>query len=326
MVGFEKDGARWHAERRKAILRSYPEIRQLIRPAPQTVWAIAGLIGLQYALAYGAAHLPIWAACALAWLVGVPVAHALGVAVHECAHDLVFFRPSENKWMSILTNMPLMFPAAIDFRGKHLQHHRYLGETPADLQAPTPAEARFTGTSSWRKLLWLCVGPLFFHGSHPEPGARPQRGWMAANILACVTTMPLIFALSPAAFWFLFLSAAWAFGPHPVGVRRYAEHVVLDPKQPTNSYYGFWSRLAFRVGHHVEHHDFPGIPWLHLERVRRTARPFYDSLKTIPSWSGLWWSFVWDTAHKVDRYAAASPARSMREGTVLRPSRPTTPA
>ncbi len=36
-------------------------------------------------------------------------------------------------------------------------------------------------------------------------------------------------------------------------------------------------------GYHVEHHDFPRVPWVRLPRVRRLAPEFYDSLHTYRS-------------------------------------------
>ncbi|NJK90267.1 MAG: fatty acid desaturase [Myxococcales bacterium] len=290
------------------MLRQHPEIRALVGPSAPTAFAVVGLVALQYLLAYAASFLPIWLAAVFAYAVGVPVAHALGVLIHECAHDLVFRRPDENRWLSILANMPLLFPAAIDFRGKHLAHHRRLGRQNEDTQAPTRFEIEVVGDSYARRFFWLSVGPVFFHGTPVKnPRLIPSKFFLAANFVACVGTMPLIFWSSPSSFVFLFVAALLAFGPHPVGIRRYAEHVSLAKTQPTNSYYGVWSRLAFNVGHHVEHHDFPNIAWHRLPRLKTRAREYYEPLLAVPSWSALLIRFLTDHSFGLDRYSSRGP-------------------
>lgn len=69
--------------------------------------------------------------------------------------------------------------------------------------------------------------------------------------------------------------------------------------QPTMSTYCFFASLAsLNLTYHVEHHDFPGIPWSRLPTVSRLAPEFYDHLEqssgfcaTIYRWvqySGEW--------------------------------------
>jgi sphingolipid delta-4 desaturase len=43
--------------------------------------------------------------------------------------------------------------------------------------------------------------------------------------------------------------------------------------------------LSFNLGYHVEHHDFPQIPWVRLRRVTRIAPEFYED---IPRTDSLW--------------------------------------
>lgn len=53
--------------------------------------------------------------------------------------------------------------------------------------------------------------------------------------------------------------------------------------QPTMSTYSVLASLAsLNLTHHVEHHDFPGVPWSRLPAVRAAAPEFYDSLYSSP--------------------------------------------
>ena len=49
-------------------------------------------------------------------------------------------------------------------------------------------------------------------------------------------------------------------------------------------------------GYHVEHHDFPTIPWTRLPQVRKIAPEFYAHLTSYPSWCHVIWRFVFDPA------------------------------
>ena len=52
--------------------------------------------------------------------------------------------------------------------------------------------------------------------------------------------------------------------------------------QPTNSVYSWptdW--LWFNLGRHVEHHDFPEVPWSRLHLVTAAAPEFYASLRSF---------------------------------------------
>jgi sphingolipid delta-4 desaturase len=52
--------------------------------------------------------------------------------------------------------------------------------------------------------------------------------------------------------------------------------------------------VAFNVGYHNEHHDFPSIPWNRLPRIKSSAPVFYDSLASHKSWTKLFFRFLFD--------------------------------
>ena len=111
-----KYGVRWHSERRKQLLERYPEARTLMGPNPWTALVVVALVALEVGLAVAFSALPWWAIVLLSYVVGAFIAHALGVLIHDAAHDLIFRKPWANKLIAIFANLPLIFPAAIDFR------------------------------------------------------------------------------------------------------------------------------------------------------------------------------------------------------------------
>ena len=191
--------------------------------------------------------------------------------IHECTHNLVIRGTRANKRWMIVANVPLLAPVAIGFRVLHLLHHRFLGEVDGrDTQAPARSEIAFTGSSSIRKLASFTFGRFFFKA---RPANRvPVDGFLVLNwgvqAVACVI---LFWLAGLKGLFFLFLSGLLAFGPHPLGARRLSEHFAMRAEQPTVSYYGPLNALSFDVGYHVEHHDFPAVPWPRVRTLRRIS-------------------------------------------------------
>jgi fatty acid desaturase len=73
------------------------------------------------------------------------------------------------------------------------------------------------------------------------------------------------------------------------------ESSVLKNKgcQPSMSTYGspFDSFATLNLTHHVEHHDFPSIPWNHLPKVTEIAPEYYEGLEHSPGF--LYTIFQW---------------------------------
>ncbi len=295
------DAFEWHATRRVAILRAHPEVRNLYGHDRSTVAWIFALAALQIALTFYAGRLSWPAAMLLAYAVGAFPAHALGVLVHEAGHNLIVRSATANKLLAIVANVPLGAPAAIEFRAQHSLHHRYLGDADGkDTQAPTRHEARIVH-SGLAKLVSFTFGRFYFR-SRPANHVGFDR-FMAINWALCIGYGIAVLAFGGAkAFAFGLVAGLAAFGPHPIGARRLSEHLTARRDQPTNSYYGLLNRVTFDVGYHVEHHDFPNIPWRRLRALRRIAPEFYEPLYAVRSWTALMTSYVIDPRYKVDQY------------------------
>jgi sphingolipid delta-4 desaturase len=267
------------------------------------------LNAVQFGVAGALRHQPVGWLVAAAFVVGAPIAHALGVLIHEASHNLVFKETWKNKAIAIVANLALAAPAAIDFRHQHLLHHRYLGDARepegGDTQAPMRKEVRFVGRSSAKKILSFTFG-RFFYASRPANKA-PLDGWFVLNVVACLAvTLCFTVTFGWRSLFYLVASPLLGFGPHPLGARRLSEHVTLRPAQPTNSYYGVANWISFDVGYHVEHHDFPGVPWRRIRRVRALGRAHYETLAAVPSWTGLILAYFFSPRFHVGQYVGLS--------------------
>ena len=279
------------------MLEQFPQIRELAGPTPVTMLFILAIVALQTALAWLLRDRAWWEIVGAAYLVGAFADHALFALMHECAHRLVFRNASANRWASIVANMPQIFPSAISFERYHLQHHACQGVHELDPDMPSRWEARIFGGRAWMKMLWLLLFPIF-------QLARLSRlrdplqvdSWLVANVtLQAAFTIAIWHFMGGPAVGYLFLSFVFSIGLHPVGARWIQEHYCFrGGEQETFSYYGPLNKLAFNVGLHNEHHDFPSVAWSKLPRITAIASRHYDTLHAHKSWTVLLLRFLFD--------------------------------
>jgi sphingolipid delta-4 desaturase len=166
-----------------------------------------------------------------------------------------------------------------------------------DGDLPFRWEARLIGHSAFGKALWLLLFPIF-------QALRPWRvkevplwdRWTVINVLVQVAFTAAVWGLlGPKALLYLGLSLFFSIGLHPLGARWIQRHYLTeDGEQETFSYYGPLNRLAFNVGYHNEHHDFPSVPWNRLPDVHAAAPEVYDTLSAHRSWVRLLFRFLFD--------------------------------
>ncbi|HWC72878.1 MAG TPA: fatty acid desaturase [Gemmatimonadales bacterium] len=286
-----------HRLRTKQLLQRHPEIRDLIGPNPTTFWWCLGIVGLQIAVAALVARQPWWIVAIAAYTIGAFADHALFVVIHETAHRLVFKRKVPNILTALLANLPQFFPGAMSFSKYHLKHHAFQGVYELDGDLPFRWEARLVGHSPVGKALWLLLFPIF-------QALRPWRvkevplwdRWTVVNLIVMVVFDAVVWVvLGPKALLYFALSLFFSIGLHPLGARWIQRHYLTEGgEQETFSYYGPLNRLAFNVGYHNEHHDFPSVPWNHLPQIRATAPEVYGKLAAHRSWTRLLFRFLFD--------------------------------
>jgi sphingolipid delta-4 desaturase len=290
-----------HKQRTKDILKSHPEIRNLIGRNPISMVLIIFIVAFQLTAAYLLHNQAWWIMLIAAYFIGAFANHALFVLIHECSHNLIFKGKTLNIAASILADIPNTLPSAVSFRSYHLKHHSYQGHYDLDADLASRWEAKLIGNSIIGKALWELFFPVFQALRPPRlKEIKFMNVWTIINwVVVFGTDVLVIIFLGPVSFLYLFLSFFFSIGFHPLGARWIQEHFLTKPPQETYSYYGVLNVPALNVGYHNEHHDFPSIPWSNLRKVKAAAPEFYDNLYYHKSWFKLWLSFLFKSKYSL---------------------------
>ncbi|KAI9351429.1 dihydroceramide delta(4)-desaturase [Obelidium mucronatum] len=287
-----------HAQRRKEMLKKYPQIRKLMRHEPITKYYVITLVAIQFAAAYWITTnnlLGTWQFWLTAYVVGGTCSSALVLGIHEVTHFLAFKDFLPNKILACIGNLPIVFPFCVEFKKYHMDHHRFQGVDGVDGDVPTRVEA-FLFNSFVGKLFY-CITQILFYAIRPTFSVKPVTyrmpktfgefivSWHAMNFAIQVPVMALVvysFGWTP----ILYFGASVFLGGsiHPMAGHFIAEHYVTSPGYETYSYYGPLNALAFNVGYHNEHHDFPNVPWTLLPELRKIAPEYYNDIPEVKSW------------------------------------------
>ncbi|HVM88555.1 MAG TPA: fatty acid desaturase [Puia sp.] len=286
-----------HRIRTRQILKQHPEMRKLIGKNWKTIFAIVTIVGLQVVLAWFVHDKSWWIVVGVAYLIGAFADHALFVMIHECAHHLLFKNRAANRLAGILANLPQLFPSSVSFERYHIKHHSFQGIHELDADLPNRWEAKLINNNFFGKVLWLLFYPLFqvFRISRLKE-IKPVDKWIVLNfVLEAVFIAAIAYFFGLKAIAYLLLSFFFSVGLHPLGARWIQEHYLTHEDQETYSYYGPLNTVAFNVGYHNEHHDFPSVPWNKLPEIRKGAPAYYDSLSYHMSWTKLFFRFLFDS-------------------------------
>lgn len=297
----KKKGSRHpHADRRAEILRRHPEVADLFGTYKGTaVWSLVLVVtnlGLAIASSY---YLPIWLSVVISYSVGAVVDHALWVLIHDATHNLVFKSVILNRINVLFCNIPHVFPSSMMFRYYHILHHIELNRVYKDPDVPFEWEADLIGNSPLRKSIWLALffvvqalRTMFY--TYRIPNSKEMR-WIIVNWLVNISAIfSMYFFFGKGPILFLMFASISSIGLHPLGARWIQEHYPTHPFQATYSYYGIANRVAFAIGYHVEHHDFPSVPWNKLPLLKATAPEYYDTLFAYRSYTELLKDFIFE--------------------------------
>ncbi|ELU44312.1 dihydroceramide delta(4)-desaturase [Rhizoctonia solani AG-1 IA] len=322
------------------------QVTKLMGYEPLTKYVVSGVVGLQIATAYYLIRVlrasPLSVPFLLAsYAIGGTANHNLFLAIHEITHNLAFKGVKANKLFAMFANLPIGIPYAITFKvGPLLSCSLITSEDGIDTDLPSRLEmlclqnvagkaffwsvpalspfahspnSHFTCSHSTFQILFYALRPGFIRSQKPTP----------YHFLSIVTQLAfdlvLYLWLGPHALIYLIMSSFFAGSLHPCAAHFIAEHYLWDGlDQETYSYYGPLNILAYNVGYHNEHHDFPSVPWTRLPALRKLAPEFYDTIPSHPSWPMLTYRFIFDPDvglySRVKRAPKESQARLAREG------------
>lgn len=289
-----------HQQRAVEMLRKYPQIKNLIGRNSTTFFVLLFLVASQVAIASWLGTKGL-SNTVIAYLVGAFLTHPLYAIIHEATHNMIFKNRFANRCCLILADLPNTVPGASAFSTFHLKHHSYMGDDELDADLPSPWEARLVGNNTILKAIWLALFPVFqIYRAFRLNKVNTWTTWMYINIVAVfLFDFAMVNFFGWNALFYLFMSMMFALGFHPLGARWIQEHYTLDPKQETYSYYGPINKIGLNIGYHVEHHDFPSIPWNKLTELRKIAPEYYDTIKSHPSWFKLMMEFIFNPEYSL---------------------------
>lgn len=285
-----------HVAWRREILAKHPVVKSLMGREPKTAFFIVLVVALQVFMAWFVSSQPWWVMLLSVFFVGAFANHASFVLVHDAIHNLIFKNATLNQLFAIFANMTSAAPSAISFKTYHLKHHAHQGVEEMDADLPRKWEIWLFNRGFFGKLLWMNLYPLIIiFRPHDIPSFSTPFNWTSINfIIVFAFDALIIYFFGLQALAYLFLSTFFGLGLHPVGARWIQEHFVMKDEQETYSYYGPLNLISFNVGYHNEHHDFAGIPWSRLPKVRELAPDYYNTLLYHTSWTKLLWRFLTD--------------------------------
>jgi len=284
-----------HASRRKEILAKHPEIKNLFGADPYMRWIVPFIVLFQLVTAYYIAQLPGPVIFLLAWALGGTVNHNLSLAIHEISHNLCFGHssPMGNRMIGFVANIPLCVPSSITFKKYHLEHHRYQGDDKLDVDIPSQLEGYFF-YNTFTKTIWVILQPLFYairpFFIHPKPMEQLE----ILNMIWTIGWNCFIYNfIGGWAVIYLLSGTLLGMGLHPMAGHFISEHYTFVKGQETYSYYGPLNAIAWNVGYHNEHHDFPYVSWSRLPKVKEIA-PEYYQMPSYSSWSRVIYDYITD--------------------------------
>jgi len=284
-----------HMIRRKQILEKYPQVKELFKKDHSSIFYVLLILVLQIVMISIVTKYTNWFTYILClYCVGATLSHSYFVLMHDLTHYTCFESKTLNQLMAILGNFAQGVPSAVAFGRYHRDHHTYLGIPTGDPDLPSTLEIKYFNTP-FRKMVFILLMPFFYSIKPYFMMPKKPVPMEVVNFIAVFSWDYFIYCQF--GIWgvvYLVVGTLVGLGITPVAAHIIAEHYEFVKGQETYSYYGPINWINFNMGYHVEHHDFPMIPWTKLPRLREIAPEFYNNLPQISSYLGVWKKYVFD--------------------------------
>ncbi|XP_018667409.2 sphingolipid delta(4)-desaturase DES1 [Ciona intestinalis] len=287
-----------HGDRRKAMLKKYPQIKKLFCVDAHFKYVVAAMVAAQVIACYFVKDMSWPWILALAYFFGGTINHSLTLAIHDISHNTAYgYQHAKwNRYFGMFANLPIGVPMSISFKKYHVDHHRYLGGDVLDVDLPTPIEG-YLFRNSFLKLIWLILNPLFYVLRPLAVNPKPLTILELHNaVIQVIFDGIIMYFFGYKSVLYLIVGTLISMGIHPITGHFISEHYMYTKGHETYSYYGILNLITFNVGYHMEHHDFPAIPGSKLPLMKKIAPDFYDDLPSYTSWCKVLWDFVFDPA------------------------------
>ncbi|KAH9464201.1 hypothetical protein Pst134EA_002612 [Puccinia striiformis f. sp. tritici] len=267
MVGLSQDPNDWlwqmteepHRSRRRAILKDHPEVHKLMGYTWTTKWVVLFVVSVQLSIAvYFGLRSEQQVQSAWSWRFFL-TAYMIGGTANQNLF-LAIHEITHNLAFKKILHNKLMFLAKLFLRNTF-------------------------------QILFYALRPGFVR-------SQKVTGWVLGGFALQLGFDFLLYKyFGLAAVMYLIMSSFFAGSLHPCAAHFIAEHYVWNDdggEQETWSYYGPLNILAYNVGYHNEHHDFPSIPWTRLPELKAMASEYYDPLPQHSSWPLVIVKFIFD--------------------------------
>lgn len=207
---------------------------------------------------------------------GASCSHIVYVVIHDITHYSCFESPVINKLFAILVNLVNAVPSAITFGRYHADHHYFMNIVEIDPDIPSAWEVSFIQTP-FRKFVFVLLYPILYSVRPLIKFPKVPNSLEVFNVFAVLLSDYLVYVkLGPWALVWMLMSLYMGLSLHPLAGHLIAEHYEFMNRLESYDYIGVANFFNLNVGYHIEHHDFPQIPWTRLPIVRKIAPEFYE--------------------------------------------------